>query len=674
MDFLLLLYMLTYKYLKYKNKYIKKKNIDNDKLNLLNNNDNVKLNLIGGDLPPDIQLFNLFTNLKCWEPNFENDYQESQHDIFLLIEKLIKTDIPQSTQLLSIKPSIQQLSVTSFDIEQYATAELIKDKERHTTMSREDKDKERSLRRQATISNLEVTKDNEKYKLLLYEKLYNLLITILPYYEKGNDCNLNSNVESKCNNFAITQDNKLIIISFRGEGYNSKEKIKNSYNYMTLEFEKTYFRYSMTILCRLLVAKKFFLLKLLITSMNEGKKIYLTGHSLGGISALYLHIILTFLFKYENLETYIFGGFPIIPIHLKNDLRNLYYIMHMCDPVNEYNPIDRLLTNSIENIIYLTNSRMIFENKLAYLNYTKLANSQYNLKSKISIYYDSKFKTIEKNYIFHTYDAYSYEMHTAFHNYYNYYDINKNIDRRNNIIFIKIYNYFIMTRIGTIRNNKKNIEDSKKNIDELLKCTNSANIKLFKYSDTDIKLMNITDDIISMLCTIHKDIEKLILDDIEKMTTIKKQVTAIEKESEESSTSIIINYDSSNQNEENQKIKDESLEKNDKNVKEKMNKCLMKIEYINQKSKYFTNSLFIIDRLINNDSLIKNKKNHNNIIRNGVENMEKLSTWSTWLQYVADEASVMFYRGAEDITKFFNIADFVERTTKFINSMRKKYA
>ena len=159
--------MLTYKYLKYKYKYIKKKNIDNDKLNLLNNNDNnnVKLNLIGGYLSSDMQLFKLFTNLKCWEPNFKNDYQESQQNVFSSIEKLINKDIPQFAQLLLIQPSIQQLSITPFDIEQYET----------------------------TISNLKVNKDN-------------LLITILPYYEykKENDCELNNDIESKCNNFAIT--------------------------------------------------------------------------------------------------------------------------------------------------------------------------------------------------------------------------------------------------------------------------------------------------------------------------------------------------------------------------------------------------------------------------------------------------------------------------------------
>ena len=402
----------------------------------------------------------------------------------------------------------------------------------------------------------------------------------------------------------------------------------DSYDYMIVDLKETYFIHSMAILCKLLVAKKFFLLKLLITSMNEGKKIYLTGHSLGGISALYLHIILTFLFKYENLETYIFGGFPIIPIHLKNDLRNLYYIMHMCDPVNEYNPIDRLLTNSIENIIYLTNSRMIFENKLAYLNYTKLANSQYNLKSKISIYYDSKFKTIEKNYIFHTYDAYSYEMHTAFHNYYNYYDINKNIDRRNNIIFIKIYNYFIMTRIGTIRKNQENIKDSKKNINELLTFINIRDNQKSDNQNTDINLMTITDDIIHMLSTIHKDIENLILNDAKKIVKMNEKIDT---------------------------YKD----------KEKIEEYVMEIEYIKQKIKYFENSYNIINRLI------KNKKNTNSIIMEGVEDMKKLDTsnnyFLTWWQDITTNASFMFYRWEEYIT------NFTKNTQDYITNIYKKY-
>ena len=107
-----------------------------------------------------------------------------------------------------------------------------------------------------------------------------------------------------------------------------------------IKLNNTYLEKSMVTLSKLLAINDYKLLRLLIKKMKEGMKIYLVGHSLGGVSALYIHFILTFIFQYKNLETYIFGGFPIIPNHLKDKLDNVFYI------INEYDKNCYINSNS----------------------------------------------------------------------------------------------------------------------------------------------------------------------------------------------------------------------------------------------------------------------------------------------------------------------------------------
>jgi hypothetical protein len=49
-------------------------------------------------------------------------------------------------------------------------------------------------------------------------------------------------------------------------------------------------------------------------------KIIIIGHSFGSIFTIYLYIILVYILKKSNIYAYTFGGFPVFPIHLIEDI------------------------------------------------------------------------------------------------------------------------------------------------------------------------------------------------------------------------------------------------------------------------------------------------------------------------------------------------------------------
>ena len=324
--------MLTYKYLKYKNKYIKKKNND-------------KLNVVGGggteeEKKPYGKLFDILTNLSFWnkpEPEPKPKPKPEPND------SNIEDSLKLLLDILQVKYDSAQ--IISHSIDKHANEYNTK---------------------------IKLNKNKNKYEdLHIHIKLYLLLISI----QQKPDCDNSSH--SLCHNFIVNESESMIIISFKGS--NKIDTILSFEQPLYREFyqeiigprfynrEKTYFITGMNIVCKHLAANNYFLFKLLIDRMNQKKKIYLAGHSFGGISALYIHIILTFLFRYRNLETYIFGGFPIIPNHLKNEveLHNLYYIINEYDPICQINEIslnvifDLISLPRINNIYCLTKEQII---------------------------------------------------------------------------------------------------------------------------------------------------------------------------------------------------------------------------------------------------------------------------------------------------------------------------
>jgi hypothetical protein len=144
----------------------------------------------------------------------------------------------------------------------------------------------------------------------------------------------------KCNCFDIIENNDLIIISFKRtlddikkEQYVHNAPLNSMINesFKILYRDQEYYKPYLHMACSILNYGNFYLLRLLIDNMKNKRKIYLVSHSIGGIYSVYIHIILTFFFKYKNLETYVYGGLPIIPTHLIDRLGKLYYIINQND-------------------------------------------------------------------------------------------------------------------------------------------------------------------------------------------------------------------------------------------------------------------------------------------------------------------------------------------------------
>ena len=352
--------MLTYKYLKYKNKYINKKNkINNDKLNV--EGGDYRIREKKEDNKPHMKLFDCLTQLDCWYEIEQTSEMKPWGNIIILSE-------------------IGKLM------------ELTNNEYKYTHQ--------------------EIKISNENFDgLELKLKLFYLLMTIKPYHSSRPNCenvikpyhSSRSNFENvsdllntlQCDNFDIIEDEKIIIISFKRYNkldYLWQHSIKYSNQSKIFEemFEENYDKYlecGMIIVCKFLAANDYQLLKLLITQMNKGKKIYLVGHSFGGVSALYIHIILQYLYNYDNLETYIYGGLPIIPKILQKELSTVYYIL------NEFDPLSIISLNENQKKKFCL---PIMENLYVYHN-NKLRNSKFTNNDKIN---DEKYVESYINYKF----------------------------------------------------------------------------------------------------------------------------------------------------------------------------------------------------------------------------------------------------------------------------------
>ena len=137
---------------------------------------------------------------------------------------------------------------------------------------------------------------------------------------------------------------------------------------------------------------------------------------MGLVYAVYIHIILKFFFEYQNLETYVYGGLPIIPTHLIDRLGKLYYIINENDifcslPSINYSLPKQDHIYGLLDVLYLTESTWFSKDKYTYkypeikLGYTT-ENFFTILSKKLPDYklqhtqnaYKKKFKNILVNY------------------------------------------------------------------------------------------------------------------------------------------------------------------------------------------------------------------------------------------------------------------------------------
>ena len=436
--------MLTYKYLKYKNKYINKKN-------KINNN---KLNLVGGDDTLKDDTFKdgnfKFEELKCWNKTLLSCQLPCQFYYDTDVTKIISLEnipsiIPlpnmkkkKNTFIDEIKDKSTKLYLLLMTL-QITNTEMI-NCETITSLIQQEKECNNfdiyeesdfiiiSFKGATQIVNFNSSQQREFVNLAISQEMSEFelsenfdLNTILSYL------NFLSNINFSSNNFTSFMD--TIIDKFVNISKNIESHTKST---------KTYLSKAMTILKNFLRTNKYKLFKLLIQSMLEGKKIYLVGHSLGGISALYLHIILQFLFNYKYLETYIFGGFPIIPNHLKEELTNVFYIINENDPLCEINIISSnnyffslvslpkkentfglLLSDKLKENYDPTDNIMI--HRLSYNAYY-VSHFLYNLRTTHrGYYYENKLRKIilQSKYINYEKDYFDFDFFNNFYSDYN---------------------------------------------------------------------------------------------------------------------------------------------------------------------------------------------------------------------------------------------------------------
>ena len=420
--------MLNYKYLKYKNKYIKIKNeINND-----------KLEGGGGD---NTILYDILIN-SCWKPTYNGNNGIESKAVELITKEIYK--ILDVNNKIIFKP---EESLSSF-------------------------------------------LDSLKMRTM---KLFYLFMTILPDDDTKADCsmpNVDDKIITMCNNFVIYNDDNTIIISFKDYDQEKKNVLR-----LYEEFKKhnSFLNAYMIKLCNILKAKQYILLRVLYECMNKGKKIYLTGYSLGGICALYLHIILQFLFKYKNLETYIFEGFPIIPHNLQSQLYNVFYIIND----NNYSDSNYYINTMTDHLgvgfINPNSDLIITSTKSLPLNIL-------NLKLK-----SLKFESKDKYHVSYTYDFYENDLNKIHDDYFNiekiisghnlkYYFLTN--DNNKKIIF-KIKIHFILTRLIKYYNHfikdnpvivMENLNNQLNGINNLLKEPNNVyTIKMYNLIITIIK-------------------------------------------------------------------------------------------------------------------------------------------------------------------------------------------
>ena len=154
---------------------------------------------------------------------------------------------------------------------------------------------------------------------------------------------------------------------------------------------------------------------------STNKSINICGFSFGSIFAIYLYIILVFIFNNNKVNTYIYGGLPCIPsvmqdaIHAKN---NLYFIINYDDVTSYYSShIFMHKPIGLPKYIYILNEKLCGINKIKATHYMKNHNPEMFTFEKISnslreiFYKDNAVKTGESHsdYFMNTHPPYIYK-------------------------------------------------------------------------------------------------------------------------------------------------------------------------------------------------------------------------------------------------------------------------
>ena len=116
------------------------------------------------------------------------------------------------------------------------------------------------------------------------------------------------------------------------------------------------------------------------------KQINICGFSLGSTFAIYLHIILVYILKLKNIKTYIYGGFPCIPLKLIDDIskrNNLYFIINFKDVASYYISVFYNFKDIgfPKDIYILCNEEISIINDLDYKNYYNQASNIPRIKN-----------------------------------------------------------------------------------------------------------------------------------------------------------------------------------------------------------------------------------------------------------------------------------------------------
>ena len=134
-----------------------------------------------------------------------------------------------------------------------------------------------------------------------------------------------------------------------------KETLENLVYFLNLNYKYKYYTMQNLLGFDFIQKNNSFESNSIYNFLNDNKKrsIVLIGHWLGSIYIIYLYIILIYIIKAPNVKAFTFGGVPLFPLHLINDIsrrNNFYFIKNLKDfkmfHINEGKCIDPFLPST----------------------------------------------------------------------------------------------------------------------------------------------------------------------------------------------------------------------------------------------------------------------------------------------------------------------------------------
>lgn len=204
-------------------------------------------------------------------------------------------------------------------------------------------------------------KEDKKNIILLASTIFGVetLDNLINWFEKRYTLTKDETHDEgyKCDNYKIYEFSNIIIISFRNlsedesQYLNLKQLLDNKLVNDELTQNSKFIKKVLIQLIFFLTQNNYDLLNYILNQNSSKKKFYIVGYGQSGIFAVYLHIILKLILKFDYVKTYIYSGYKIIPSHLIKSLNDIYYLILEKD-INSCKNLNHLKSFIFPNNLY----------------------------------------------------------------------------------------------------------------------------------------------------------------------------------------------------------------------------------------------------------------------------------------------------------------------------------